>query len=50
MKPWTMMMAGLAALILYATMPPRAMAGGVENIKDAVTKEFSGDARDSSNH
>jgi hypothetical protein len=36
MKHWTMMMAGVAVLILGTMMLPRAMAGSVEKIKDGT--------------
>jgi hypothetical protein len=41
MKPWTMMMTGVAVLILCTAMPPRTMAGSVEKIKDGTQKAVS---------
>jgi len=41
MKYWTMMMACFMALILWASVPPRALAGGVEKIKNGTQEAVS---------
>ncbi len=41
MRYWTMMMAGLMALVLWASVPPRAVAGSVEKIKDGTKEAVS---------
>ena len=41
MKYWTMMMAGLLALTLWASVPLPAVAGGVEKIKEGTREAVS---------
>jgi hypothetical protein len=41
MKYWTMMMAGLLALTLWASAPLPAVAGGVEKIKEGTREAAS---------
>jgi hypothetical protein len=41
MKYWTMIMAGLLALILWASAPTPTMAGGVEKIKEGTREAVS---------
>jgi hypothetical protein len=41
MKYWTMMMAGLLALTLCASVPLPAVAGGVEKIKEGTREAVS---------
>jgi hypothetical protein len=41
MKHWKIIMAGLMALILWASVPPRAVAGSVEKIKEGTREAVS---------